>query len=638
MSLDFAIKDFYRKKRQTLPYLITIILVIALAEFMIYFFNSLDQNSFLIGNQGYANNYYFTGAISRTISQYNIFLLITTFILAFVLVSITTTTLVISKKRDISIMRALGTLPEKLYSFYLSEAFLIYFIGFFIGWFLGISIFFILSLIFNSIGIPIIFQFEIFYSVILFLICLAGVFLISGWSLRKIGNKKVIRTLSHDIPFDYDTSKNFKLIPKWLTRLGYNVKISVINTIRKKGKFRRYILIFTFISLILFTIGFSALTVYSSAESWVKDSQGDNIYAIAHDDVLEEYTDMYEMFSNPNLLVDQNDINFTDSKYLFNLTQIAELANYSEIEKIDERLIRFCDSKELQGIIIAGEGNYIVVGQERVGSFPVVGFDVNDSIQDFVIEGKFFSESDAIFNITIGDGLAYNFFDYPLNQKLELTSFSRQFSISGIVIDTFYSGYASYMDIGVFRTILNMSYNEINVILVKISPENFNKIEDNLTSLISTTLGAEFNIRSLNPSFTKNIEFVGYLNLFPITIIFIIGLVTFYSFYNFQKGDLMEKLKDFIIMRAIGSKKTNIRKILFLEGTFVLIPSLLIGLIGGMLFNSVFLIDRVSLPPLYVPFLILAVIFVVFMIWNFLSLIPIMKKINQFSLADIKIF
>ena len=44
MSLDFAIKDFMRKKSQTYPYVLTIALVISLAIFMIYFSSSIGLN------------------------------------------------------------------------------------------------------------------------------------------------------------------------------------------------------------------------------------------------------------------------------------------------------------------------------------------------------------------------------------------------------------------------------------------------------------------------------------------------------------------------------------------------------------------------------------------------------------------
>ena len=49
MALDFAIKDFSRKKSVTYPYVITISLIVALAIFMIYFTMKKPLGSFSLG-------------------------------------------------------------------------------------------------------------------------------------------------------------------------------------------------------------------------------------------------------------------------------------------------------------------------------------------------------------------------------------------------------------------------------------------------------------------------------------------------------------------------------------------------------------------------------------------------------------
>ena len=80
MSLDFALKDFYRKKSQTYPYVLTITIVIAFTEFLIYFTNSLGLN-FFIENEIYEdrvidNEYYFSGSLNLIYTQYNILILV----------------------------------------------------------------------------------------------------------------------------------------------------------------------------------------------------------------------------------------------------------------------------------------------------------------------------------------------------------------------------------------------------------------------------------------------------------------------------------------------------------------------------------------------------------------------------------
>ncbi|MBY8982661.1 MAG: FtsX-like permease family protein, partial [Candidatus Lokiarchaeota archaeon] len=93
-----------------------------------------------------------------------------------------------------------------------------------------------------------------------------------------------------------------------------------------------------------------------------------------------------------------------------------------------------------------------------------------------------------------------------------------------------------------------------------------------------------------------------------------------------------------MIMRAIGSKIRNIRRILFLEGMLALIPSLISSLAGGMIISSLFLTDRVYLPPLYIPFLLIGILITLFIALNYVILVPITKNLKKLSFKDITLF
>ncbi|GAG26706.1 unnamed protein product, partial [marine sediment metagenome] len=224
-SFDFALKDFYRKKNQTYPYLLVITFVIGITEFLIYFTSSLGLNAFI--QPLFSNSYYFSGSINAVYKQFNTLIQILFMILAvFIVISITTTH-IINKKRDIGIMKALGTLPRRLYSFYLLEVYIIFFIGFFLGLIGGLVSFGIFSLVMNSFFISIIFQIDVIFTTILFVSCFFGIYIITGYTLRKIGKEKVMKTFSKDIPYDYNALKKLQFIPKWLSSLGTNIKISI---------------------------------------------------------------------------------------------------------------------------------------------------------------------------------------------------------------------------------------------------------------------------------------------------------------------------------------------------------------------------------------------------------------------------
>ena len=634
-SLDFALKDFYRNRQSNYPYLFIITSIIAVTEFLIYFTTTLGLNIFI--QVDFNNIYYFSGGIYAIYRQFNTIIQILIILLSVVIVVVVTTTQVISKKRDIAIMKALGTLPKKLYSFYLLEVYILFFLGFLLGLIFGYITYGVFVLIMLFFNFPITFQIDIIYTPILLVSCVLGIFIITGYTLRKIGGKSIIKTFSKDIPYNYDASKKLKFIPKWLASLSFNMKIAIINVVRKKGEFKRYLTIFTLLSLLIFTLGLGTLILSTSSNEWISKSQNENIIAIGHEEVINNYSLMYQMFSNPNLLISENDINFTDSQYLFNSSDINEIKDLNGVELIEERLINFYDVEEIQGIHITEDDTYKVVGKDRKDTVPIIGINPENIIQDFEIEGRFFTEEDALDNMTIGDGLAYNFFDYALDQSLKISVTGKTFHVSGVVIDSFFSGYAGYISINESRKLLNLKHNEINIVLIKLHPNTYDGIQQELEN-ITQNLGTHFSYLKLDKVFKMNLNFLSNLSLYPMFLIIILSAIAILTLFNYQKAGIMEKSKDFLIMRAIGSKSRSLRKILFTESTLMLIPSLLLSLGIGMIINTTFLFEREYLPPFYVPFIFFLVLLGIFLFFNFLSLIPIIKKINYFTIKDFNIY
>ena len=82
MNLTFALKDIYRKRNQTYPYILMITLVVAFAIFMMSFTISHGLNSLIQGN--IVSDIFFSGGISNLYFQFNNLILDLIFILAFI--------------------------------------------------------------------------------------------------------------------------------------------------------------------------------------------------------------------------------------------------------------------------------------------------------------------------------------------------------------------------------------------------------------------------------------------------------------------------------------------------------------------------------------------------------------------------
>jgi ABC-type antimicrobial peptide transport system permease subunit len=207
-----------------------------------------------------------------------------------------------------------------------------------------------------------------------------------------------------------------------------------------------------------------------------------------------------------------------------------------------------------------------------------------------------------------------------------------------VIIDTFYSGYAGYIDIEIMREDLNYTKGETNLVLMKLNPNAFNIIENDLISYVHSNLGENFGIISLSTPFQKNLDFVRNLSLIPGFLILMLGIISILSLYNYQKSGILDKAKDFLIMRAIGSKYRNLKRIMFFETLYIIVPALFLSLGIGMILNSFVIFERVELPHISIPFLLTGVMLVIYLIINYLSLIPLIKKIKKFSIKDFEIY
>jgi ABC-type antimicrobial peptide transport system permease subunit len=185
---------------------------------------------------------------------------------------------------------------------------------------------------------------------------------------------------------------------------------------------------------------------------------------------------------------------------------------------------------------------------------------------------------------------------------------------------------------------MNLTSDQVNLAFIKLKSDANSTILGQIESIIFNTLGSNFSYLQMDLIFTENLDFISNLNIFPSILIVIMSAVSIISLYNYQKGGIMEKVKDFLVMRAIGSKAKSIMKILYLEALYIIIPSLGLSLGVGMILNSIILFDRVFLPNIIIPILYIVFLLFIFGIFNFLSLFPIMKKLNKFTVKDFEMY
>ncbi|MHA1855580.1 MAG: FtsX-like permease family protein, partial [Promethearchaeota archaeon] len=136
MTLNFAIRDLYYFKEQTKAHIKTNSSIIAL----VVLFLNLTKSMNLLSVRSPIS--YLTLTLFQLITEYHKFLVILIAILVFVVMLNSNHAIIEHRKKDIGIMKAVGTYPNQLYSFYITELLLLAFFSFVIGWIIGITLFF----------------------------------------------------------------------------------------------------------------------------------------------------------------------------------------------------------------------------------------------------------------------------------------------------------------------------------------------------------------------------------------------------------------------------------------------------------------------------------------------------------------
>lgn len=634
MSLNFALKDLYRNKKQVIPYFIAIGFLISGDIFFINLSSSMNINLFSSGGNGvnYKNPYFFKGALRLIYTQFNLLALLLVHFLVFILIMFITTSLTYNKRHDIAVMRALGTLPRKLYSFYLTETYLLFIFGYLLGLILGMILSNLSIFIYSIYGKIYNFSTDGIQILLLFIIFIIGIYFYTGNRIRKMGNESLTESFSGSIKYSIDSSKKLYSIPRFLTLLGFNLKISLVNTLRRKKEFRRYLVFFTLLFTILFTLGLGILVIKQSSHEWLYKAQGEKIIIIGHKDVVYHYSLMYEMYSDPNITVNEQNIDFTNENYLFQSLKLRAIDDLSGVRKVENRIIKFCKIQELRGLIINEYGEFSTIGENREGVFPIIGVEIDSMITDSEIEGEFFNENNFYETMVIGDGLAYNFFEFPLNQSINVVPLRKNFYISGVIIDSFYNGHVGYLELNAYQNYLKFKQGEVNLMLLSMDSSHGYEIENSLKKIIEKNLGVEFTCINLENILKKNHDYLNSLIFYPLIIIIIISLMALVSVHFYQNGTLPGKSNDLLIMKYIGVQQKSLKKILFFENIFLLLPALVLGLSLSMILLTTILLDRISLPSVLLPFFSFMIVLVIMTILNLISCNALIPKLKSYSL------
>ncbi|MFX0100387.1 MAG: FtsX-like permease family protein [Candidatus Hodarchaeota archaeon] len=512
-------------------------------------------------------------------------------------------------RKDIAIMKTSGTTKGNIILFFYIPMYFLFLIGALVS--LGVP-WLITYLFFNNLpDTPI--------SLLFFFLYLISSLFTIGLSISvkisRMFKRNVSTLLKNDLNLDFLSSREPSFFKRIVSRFGKYASFSYKNITKKKKEFYRMFLLLTFACLVTGVLFTSSFVINSTYRNNVGKSLGgnehDNIILIGHKNITgvieNSYKSFYSLEDRPSAVDDMQ--NYTFDYQDINLTLFED-----KIVCVDWRMVLYIEVFEQTGVEITGPepGSYKVWGQDRSCNAIIFGVDLNNELfNDWTSTGPLnFGNGGS--NVIIGDSIAGTMFDNIEYQKLEILG--KSFPISTQVFDSANNGYSIYMDYEALldKLGLNTSDPYHNCAFIKVKDMDATEraqLINQVDQHVNSTLGVDFHVIDLEPTFTQVMKSLDYFMIIHVLLAsFVLAFVILLQL-EFLKIVTRANWQDFKIMHAIGLKQKQVQKIIFDEFLILLILAMLLAFAVNLIFNSIFLISDVFLPPLYVPMLIFAASF-----------------------------
>ena len=572
----YASKDLKRRPFRSTLVLISLTSIVASTTFIFLFGNVLlDFSAFSI-----------TGTLAASMgmffSTFVWFILLLVFILGAVVVSSTVSLEMVTRRRDIGLMKAVGTTLDTIFDFFMAQSVILLLASVVLGLTFG-TVLYMIGMIWLSWYLPNI-QFSMNFP-ILQIGFLAAIYLFAGYYSAQ---KPIYDTVqeSPSLALNPDVGSKVTKVG-FLDSFGLAFRVAAKGTGRRIRGTRRTIislfLSFTIASLLWMGGG----VVETTSRSYMMRSMGTNVIAIGNSNLLDMYYDAYSLYGTP--LNDSFD--FLEISDMINTSLLTEINDVFGVVKVEPRLVVYSDVKEGQGIVwneLLEE--YTLIGENREGSALLVGVDWDSTLSDWYFEGTRANNTE----VWIGGNLADEMFEDPIVQSLRFEGYS--LSVSARAFDTLNGGMMAIMDQSVLQSFFGVTGSNLALVQVDYYDEAIISEIENLAQNYG------FDIYRQQDILDENIQIIHsiWILLNPLALMALVS--AFLSLLNYLLVSVFGRLRDYIIMRSIGAKPSFIAKVMIAEGLDVGVRAGVPALFVAALLSIYTLIPDAAVPTMaYLP-------------------------------------
>jgi ABC-type antimicrobial peptide transport system permease subunit len=594
----FASKDLKRRPFRNALVLISLSSAIASVTFIFLFGNALLDVS------SYSNVSVLTSSMGMFFSTFIWSILLFVFALGAVVIATTLSLEMVTRRRDIGLMKAMGTLMDSIFDFFMAQSVIVLMASIGLGLAFGIVLYLFGMMWLAGVMPGTRFTFDFPWLQLGFL---AIVYIIVGYFSAQKPIYDAVQE-SPSLTLNPDVGMRVRKAG-FLDSFGLAFRIATKGTGRRiKGTRRTTLalfLSFTIASLLFIGGG----VVETTSQSYMSRSMGTNIVAIGNPDMLNEYYNAYSFYGSPL----NSTFSFLDSSDMINSSLVADVHNTLGILALETRLVVF-DNIVARPAHIWNEEleQYETVGQERTGTALLVGIDWSSTISDWYYEGMRINSTQQAW---IGGPLANALFDDPLIQPLQVAGQSLE--VRALAFDTVNGGMVAIMDRGKLQEYYGVTGS--NLLLVQV--DSYDEGVINQLSVIAQNHG--MGIYRQQDILDENLQAIHsvWILFSPLALMALFS--AFLALMNYLLVSIFGRLRDYLIMQSIGAKPSFIARLMIAEGLNVGLRAGIPALLVGTLLSVFALIPEAAVPTIaYLPFTIIG-LFVAIISVVLLSAIPV---------------
>ncbi len=607
---DYASKDLKRRPFRSTLILVSMTTVVASTTFLFLFGNVLlDVTSFVTSSDTTKS----LGVFFETFIWATILLVL---ILGVVVISSTVSLEMVTRRKDIGLMKSIGTLMDTIFDHFMAQALIMLGSSVVLGIALGAFLYVLGLLWLSSIVTNLVISSSFPW---LHVVALGAIYLVVGYFAAQ----RPIYNIVHESPIDAlnpDIGTKVRKVG-YLDTFGLPFRIATKATGRRFSGSRRTLLsLFLSISLAsLLWIGGGV--VEATTDAYVIRSMGSDVVAVGDAALLDQY---YAAYSLTGTKLDSS-FDFTNESYMVPGDLIAALTGLASTEDIDQRLLSYETVGEGPAIIWNPTlEQYEYIGLNRSGSALIVGIDWSSTISDWYYEG---SEVNASSQVWIGGQMANVLYVDPLVQSLEVQGAS--LDVQAVAFDILNGGDVAYMSLDQMQSLFGVT--GANLVLVQVGRYDQSVI-DQITDLADDYgMAVYLQQEVLEDNLSTISAFWMLLQPLPIMAL----LSAFFSLVNYLLVSVFGRLRDYVIMRSVGASPMFIAKTMMAEGIDMGLKSGIPAVLLATFSSIYFLVPEAAVPSLlYLPVAILTTL-VALLLVVVLAAIPVYLIFN--SKAELRV-